>query len=133
MRQSMRDAFDHSLTLNADAVAIEFGEERITYAALGNWASAVAAQLSGLGVGPGDPVAIYLHNCPAFFAVDIAIARLGAVKVPLNYMLPIGTVAHCLTMSGARVLVTGTRLVEEAGAASADLPDLVVLEAAENS
>ncbi|MFF0284018.1 class I adenylate-forming enzyme family protein [Rhodococcus aetherivorans] len=132
MRQSLRDAFDHSLKLNADTVAIEFDEQRITYAELDNWAAAVATQLSGLGVGPGDPVAIYLHNCPAFFAVDIAIARLGAVKVPLNYMLPIGTIRHCLHSARVRVMVTGTRLAEAAHSASADLPDLIVLEATED-
>ncbi|MFZ2177857.1 MAG: AMP-binding protein [Rhodococcus sp. (in: high G+C Gram-positive bacteria)] len=132
MRQSLRDAFDHSLKLNADTVAIEFDEQRITYAELDNWAAAVAAQLAGFGVGPGDPVAIYLHNCPAFFAVDIAIARLGAVKVPLNYMLPIGTVGHCLQSARVRVMVTGTRLAEAARSASADLPDLIVLEATED-
>lgn len=132
MRQSMRDAFDHSLALNADSVAIEFGSRRTTYAELDSWADAVAAQLAGYGIGPGDPVAIYLHNCPAFFAVDIAIARLGAVKVPLNYMLPTGTVGHCLAKAKARVLVTGTRLADAARSAASELPDLVLVEACED-
>ncbi|QZS52753.1 class I adenylate-forming enzyme family protein [Rhodococcus opacus] len=128
----MRDAFDHSLTLNADSVAIEFGSRRTTYAELDRWADAVAVQLAGYGIGPGDPVAIYLHNCPAFFAVDVAIARLGAVKVPLNYMLPTGTVGHCLAKAKARVLVTGTRLAEAARSAASELPDLILVEACED-
>lgn len=132
MRQSLRDAFDHSLTLNSSAVAIEFGSRRTTYSELDSWADAVAAQLAGFGIGPGDAVAIYLHNCPAFFAVDIAIARLGAVKVPLNYMLPTSTVSHCLQKANARVLITGTRLAEAARAAAADLPELIFVEACED-
>jgi len=132
MRQRMRDAFDHSLTVNADSIAIEFGSSQLTYAELDRWADTVAAQLAGYGIGPGDPVAIYLHNCPAFFAVDIAIARLGAVKVPLNYMLPVPTVGHALATARARVVVTGSRLADAAASAAAELPDVVLIEALED-
>ncbi|MCZ4519452.1 AMP-binding protein [Rhodococcus ruber] len=132
MRQSLRDAFDHSLTLNAGSTAIEFGSHRTTYAELDRWADAIAAQLAGYGIGPGDPVAIYLHNCPAFFAVDVAIARLGAVKVPLNYMLPTGTVGYSLAKAGVRVLIAGTKLADSARTAASGLPDLVLVEACED-
>lgn len=128
MRQSLGEAFDQSLKLNAANVAIEFGAQSITYAELDDWVAAVAAQFADLGIGPGDPVAVYLRNDPAFFAVDLAIARLGAVKVPLNYMLPTSTVQHCLQVSRARLLVTSTRLASAARSATAELPGLTVLE-----
>lgn len=132
MRQRLRDAYDHSMALNADSIAIEFENRTTTYAQLDVWADAVAAQLAEHGIRAGDSVGLYMHNCPAFFAADIAIARLGAVKVPLNYMLPTGTVGHSLSKARVKVLVAGTRLLADAQTAAAELTDLLIIEAREN-
>ena len=42
------------------------------------------ALLTASGVGAGDPVHLCLRNCPAFIAIWLAIAELGAWMVPVD-------------------------------------------------
>lgn len=74
-----------------------------TYADLERDARAVAGRLAGLGVGPGDPVALILRNGAEYVIADLAIALLGAAKVPLNLMLSTEEQAYILADSGAQV------------------------------
>ena len=46
-------------------------------------AGRVRAGLAGIGVKPGDRVAILSDNCPEWIVVDQAVLGLGAVVVPL--------------------------------------------------
>lgn len=129
MRPTLRDEFDRSLARHARRTAIEYGDRRITYAELDRWSLAIAYQLRGLGVGPGDVVAVFTANCPEFVCVDVAIARLGAVKLPVNVMLPTSTVAYVLGTGRARVLVSGTSVATAAAAVVDGLSSLVRVEA----
>lgn len=115
MKQTMRDLFDHSLSVNGDRPAIEVGERVHSFSEVDNWANVVARQLEEAGIGSGDVVAIYSHNCAEFLVADVAIARLGAVKLPVNFMLPVETVAYILEKTNARAVVFGSRLRRELG------------------
>lgn len=132
MRETLRDEFDHALNRYADRVAIEDGARQLTYAQVDGWANAVAGQLRGLGVRAGDVVAVYLRNCAEFLVTSVAIARLGAVKMPVNYMLPDTTVADMLDRSGAQVLVVSTRLAEIATAALKRVADVSIVQVADD-
>jgi long-chain acyl-CoA synthetase len=57
---------------------------RITFAELRSRTDRLARALIGFGVGPGTPVAVVLPNVMAFPVSWLAIARLGAVMVPIN-------------------------------------------------
>ncbi|WP_214103362.1 class I adenylate-forming enzyme family protein [Acrocarpospora catenulata] len=120
MRTTLGEEFDHALRRHADRTAIEYGERRLSFAELDRWSLAVAGQLRELGVGTGDVVAVHTRNCPQFVVVDVAIARLGAVKLPVNHMLPQATVAHILARTQAKVLVFGVGLAEIALGAAAE-------------
>ena len=73
-------------------------------------------------------MALYLHNCAEFVVADVAVARLGAVKVPVNHMLPEATVAHVLAAAGVRAMVLGTGLAAAGLRAAAAVPGAVVLQ-----
>lgn len=64
-------------------------------------ASRIAAGLRGLGVSPGDRVAVVLRNDIEFVEVSIAIALLGAVPVPVNWHWKGAELAYLLTDCGA--------------------------------
>jgi long-chain acyl-CoA synthetase len=66
---------------------------------------ALAAGLAGLGVGPGDRVAIYLQNVPQWAVTLLAVWKAGAIAVPVNPMLRERELQVVLTDSGATVLV----------------------------
>src|SRR5690606_18258860 len=89
--------------------AIVYGDLRQSYADLDRTVNRTANALAARGVGKGDRFAILSHNNHAFVVAYFALARLGAISVPINFMLGPGEVAYILEHSGA----TGM-LVEEA-------------------
>src|SRR6056297_60530 len=94
--------------------ALIFGERRWTYA---EWYARVrrfAQALSDMGVRPGDRVAFYVSTSENSVTTYFACQMLGAVAVPLNFRLSPGEAAHILQDSGARVLVYGRQLTENA-------------------
>lgn len=110
MKLIVRELFDHALAVNAGRCAIEAPDRTLTFSDVDNWANRIAHQLRGLGVGTGDTVAIYSHNRSEFLVVDVAIAKLGAVKLPVNFMLPMETVSYILEKAEAKAVVVDDRL-----------------------
>ena len=110
MRETLWEEFKHSFATHAERVAVRMGHDQLTFDDLDAWSSVVAHQLSELGVERGDPVALYFRNCLEFVVCDVAIARLGAVKVPMNYMLPRETIEYMLERSKARAVIFGQDL-----------------------
>jgi fatty-acyl-CoA synthase len=58
-----------------------------------------------LGVGPGDPVALWLGNCPEWIHAMFACAKIGAVHVPVNARLRTADVEYVLRQSNSTTLV----------------------------
>jgi len=59
----------------------------MTYEALWEQVELCAAGLAGLGVKKGDRFGLVMRNCPEFVIVSFALFRLGAVAVPVNFLL----------------------------------------------
>jgi fatty-acyl-CoA synthase len=70
-------------------------------------------------VGQGVRVAVLARNSHAFAALRFALARLGAVLVPINFMLKAEEAAYILRHAGAGVLATDSGLAELARSAAA--------------
>lgn len=66
--------------------ALVCGETRLTYAELNNRVNSLANGLLKFGVKKGDTVAIMLQNCSEYIEIYFALAKIGAVAVPLNFM-----------------------------------------------
>jgi fatty-acyl-CoA synthase len=67
-----------------DRLAIVFEAERITYAELLSRVDTLADGFAALGLTRGDTLAIWLPNRPAWFAAQLAAAKLGIVVAGLN-------------------------------------------------
>jgi fatty-acyl-CoA synthase len=87
-----------------DAPAFIHGERRLSFAELLDCAARAAQGLSDLGVGPGDRVALWLPNIPAYPILYFACARLGAIAVAVNTRYRAVEVADIVGRSGAKVL-----------------------------
>lgn len=72
-----------------------------------------------LGIGNGDRVAVLSRNSHAFAALRFATARIGAILVPINFMLNPDEINFVLANSGAKLLAAGPDLVASAQAAVA--------------
>ena len=81
-----------------------------TYRDIQQWSRALAAGLIESGVQAGDHVAVVLANLPEYVAVKYAIARAGAVAVPVNYALRRRELSYILEQSDSTVLITMDRL-----------------------
>jgi fatty-acyl-CoA synthase len=68
----------------------------------------LADGLAALGVRPGDRVAMIMANYPQFVTVKFAIARVGAIAVPLNFLYRQDELRYVLADSACRVVVTMT-------------------------
>ena len=85
----------------------EDGEVRTwTYAALDAEAGRLAGGLAALGLGPGDVVGVYLPNLPQAVFALLAIARIGAVSLPLFSGFGADALATRLADAGARAVIT---------------------------
>ena len=95
-----------------DAVAIRFGGEVITFAALANRVRATAAGLARRGVRQGSHVGIMIPSSPDFITVQQACFLLGAVVSPLNIFYRPGEVAHVVTSCDLTHIVLPADLLE---------------------
>ena len=109
--QSIGDLLRRSAARDPGKTAIVFRGLRQTYAELDNTVNRTAAALAARGIGPGDRVAIFSHNNHAFVVAYFALARLGAVSVPINFMLTATEVGYVLGHSGAIGLIAEDTLV----------------------
>ena len=122
-------------TRSPDAVAVRQGPAAgsgqagiaLTYAQLDAASAAFADRLRGLGVEPGDRVALVAPNVVAFPVVYYAILRAGGVVVPMNPLLKAGEVAYTWQDCGARVAVVHAMFAAEAQAAAGSTGTTVVV------
>lgn len=103
----LRDVLFPALKRHGARTALVASGQTWTYADLEQAARAVAGELRDRGVAPGVPVALVLPNGAEYVVADLAIALLGAAKVPLNLMLSVEEQAYMIQDSGAEVCVVG--------------------------
>ncbi|MGY4501691.1 fatty-acyl-CoA synthase [Bradyrhizobium sp. GM24.11] len=98
--------------------AVSCGAVRWTFAELDAICNRLARGLRGLGLIKGDRISVLSRNSHAFAALRFAVARIGAVLVPINFMLNPDEINFILMSSGAKLLATGPDFVESARAAT---------------
>ena len=98
------DLFDHVSQQFGDGELV-FPGERCTYAQLGERVEALARSLRALDVGPGDPVGLLLVPGLDNVAAFGAIAKLGAVAVPINTRFKVREIEHVLGDADLRVVL----------------------------
>jgi len=94
-------------------VALHFEGRDYTNVQQQRAAARAARALARLGVGAGDRVVVLLPNCPEVMQAYGGILRLGAVIVPVVFLLSPDEVRHILEDSEARVVVTSPELVSK--------------------
>jgi fatty-acyl-CoA synthase len=109
-RQTLGDLLHRSAMRTPGKPAIVCGEVRWSYAEFDALCDRLAAGLAGRGIAKGDRVGVLARNSHAFAALRFALARLGAVLVPINFMLKAEEAAYILRHAGARMLATDSGL-----------------------
>ncbi|WP_262296658.1 AMP-binding protein [Microvirga sesbaniae] len=120
---TLNDMFLGAVADYPNRAAVESFGTRMTYAALGRQADAVASWLQGQGLRKGDRVAIMLPNVMAFPAILFGVLLAGGTVVNVNPLYTPRELTYQIKDSGARflfVLENFAATVEEA------LPDLAL-------
>ena len=118
-RQTLADLLRRTAQRLPHKLAVHCGDTRWTYAEFDALVTRLAAGLAGRGIAHGERVAVLARNSHGFAALRFALARLGAVLVPINFMLKADEVAFILRHAGAKTLATDSGLAQLARAAAA--------------
>lgn len=105
---------NHNLAQAFDDAATRYPDRRLftnerganSYAEVRARSLEIAQGLIGCGIEAGDHVALLMANYVEFVVVKLAIARIGAITVPINFNLRGEELRYVIDQSDARVLVT---------------------------
>ena len=99
-------------TTDPEGTFLIHGDEAVTFGQMETRAEALAASLHGLGIKPGDRVAVVMPSWPEFVISMFAVAKLGAVLVPLNPRLTADDLRYTLRHSEAVAAITAETVGE---------------------
>src|SRR4051812_32232608 len=102
---------DHA-TRNPDAIALVYGDRKLTYGELNSRANQLADYLQTFGVGPEKLVAVYLERSLDMIVALLAVLKAGGAYVPIDPMYPSDRVAFMMADSEASVLITQGQLAK---------------------
>ena len=83
---------------------IFFRGSSVPVASLADRATEIAKALTSRGICFGDRVALWLPNCPEWFAIFLATARIGAIAVMVNTRFRSSEIADIIGRSGSKAL-----------------------------
>ena len=97
---------------HADAIALEFQDERLSYRSLHERANQLARYLQTFGVGPDVIVGVFVERSPDLAIIFLAILKAGGAYLPLDPTYPSERLAYTLADAGVSVLITQPALLE---------------------
>ncbi len=106
------DFLNISTLICPDRPAIVFEEKRYTFSQLNERVNRLANALSNLGVKKGDRVSLLQVNCNQCVETYFAVAKVGAIYVPLNFRTRGDELAYMLNSSESGTLLTGDRYID---------------------
>jgi fatty-acyl-CoA synthase len=106
---TMGHLLDRQAERSPDAEALVMPGDRLTYRELAERSDAAAGKLLELGVRAGDKVAILLENRVEFVLALFAIAKLGAISVPVNARFKAHELGHVLDHADVSLVLTSDR------------------------
>jgi O-succinylbenzoic acid--CoA ligase len=111
--RSVHEMLESAVAARPDGVALIVGDAQITYAQLDRKVAVAAGGLRALGVGKGDRVAMVVANSAEFVVLRYAIARLGAISVPLNIRHQLAENRDIVEDCAAKVVVCEAALADK--------------------
>jgi long-chain acyl-CoA synthetase len=106
--RTLLDDLAEAVAERPGAPALLFKGRTVTHGELDRLSDAFAAALAGLGVAPGDRVALLLPNCPQFLIGELGAWKAGAILVPLNPIYTEQELEDALRRTGAETILVLT-------------------------
>jgi fatty-acyl-CoA synthase len=103
---SLHAAFDRAAAQYTERPMVITDLRSLTYREVADESHRIADGLASLGVVAGDRVALLIANYADYAPLKVAVSRLGAVAVPINYLYRAEELSYVLRQSRSKVLVT---------------------------
>ena len=116
---NLAELVDDEIRRHGEHVSLVFQDQHWTNVAMNRAARKLASGLRQLGVKRGDRVAINMPNCPEVFQSFQAVWKIGAVVVPVNYLVGEAETAHIYEDCGAETVIGSPELLPKIAAARA--------------
>src|SRR5215471_6569605 len=100
------DLLDRQAQRFGEREALAFVGQRWSFQQLQADSDRAARGLMQCGIQPGDKVALWLTNRPEWLHILFAVAKIGAVLVPINTRFRTTDVEYVLRQSDTRMLIT---------------------------
>ena len=107
----VHELFEDQARRSPEAIAVEFGEQKLSYAELDDRARELARYLRSLGVRRGAKVAICIESSTDMVVGLLAILKAGAAYVPIDPNYPEERISFMLADTQAAVVLTREGLV----------------------
>ncbi|MCE9671221.1 non-ribosomal peptide synthase/polyketide synthase [Myxococcus stipitatus] len=111
--------FEAQAARTPDAVAVTFGDERLTYRELDARANQLAAYLRRQGVGPESRVGLCMQRSTEVVVALLGVLKAGGAYLPMDPTYPRERLAYMARDSAVRVVLTQSWLVGELPAGDA--------------
>ena len=115
---------DAQVAVRPDQPLLVIDDVPLTYRALQERSISVANVLAGLGIGPGDRVALFMGTSPEWVTLWFGLCRLGAVAVPINTAYRGDFLANQLRDSNTKMIALDRSLADRVFSIAADVPSL---------
>jgi fatty-acyl-CoA synthase len=106
---TLAQALDAAAAVHPDRPYVIAEDRQCTYGELAEWSRSLARGLAAEGVAAGENVALLLPNGAELVALLFAVARAGAVAVPVNPLLHQRELGYVLAQSDSVALVSCER------------------------
>jgi len=104
-KRTLGGLLDLSVTLFGNKEALSFEDQRWSFIELLDSVDIVARGLIRLGVKPGDKICLWMTNCPEWIFVFFAVAKIGAILVPINTRFRVTDMEYVLRQSDSSTLI----------------------------
>lgn len=110
-QQALHEHLRRHARERGDQPALHWYGKTLSWSELDAASDAFAARLQALGVSKGDPVVLFLNNCPQYFVAHYGIQKIGGIVCPSGPLNKSHELAYQLDDLKARVIVAAADLL----------------------
>ena len=110
--KNMKQLIEDKAALNGSKEFMFFEDQVVSYGEVHEKSNIVANNLRGLGIGKGDRVLVFLFNSVEYVIIWFALAKVGAVMVPINTASKQHDLIHIIQDSEAETIIVESDLWE---------------------
>ena len=107
--RTIGDLVQRKAKKNKDRTCLLWKDQKITYEELDLHSNRMANGLKKFGVQKGDKVCIFMDNSPEYMYLWIALAKIGAIEVPINTSNKGELLSHVINNSDAKSIIVDSK------------------------